>query len=593
MGMIKINVLAGLLVCSFLGGCGGGGGTTTSGAATVSSITGLAATGAAIANGTVSLKCASGAASGSTAADGYYTIALNSGQTLPCIVRVVSNGIPSVTLYSFTAQYGRVNITPLTDLVVASAFAGNPDTAFGNFSTTTGSTIATHLGAAQTYVNGTLLAAGLGTPANDLLSGAFAVGDGTDQMLDSIAAALITAAKTQADLRTAASTGVALASVTGPFVKALPAIASFSPANGLAGSSVTISGTGFSTTAANNKVHFATGTADVAAGLGTVTSATATQLVVTVPAAAVSGPISIFSASLAQVLSVATAQYTVNSGGTGGGTSAGTLTASNAVSSIGNGTIAFTTATSITGPLGPQIRATGADSLLVINYAAGTGSISTVLYYWGHVANVNGSDFADHVASCTPVSSTCGVSISNGTVAFANTVLSTIASPSVTQAMLNGTLAVSGLSGIVASSTPLVSLNTSACSSGALSPGFGIAYYAGCGATAVSDFSGLALKALAATSTCAGSLTKSGAILTLAVTGGSSYTVAYNGESADTVVTKNVSGAKELSARTGYISMQAVFSADLTQLQLVQVADHTNSESSPAILATCGAGVLN
>jgi hypothetical protein len=318
---------------------------------------------------------------------------------------------------------------------------------------------------------------------------------------------------------------------------------------------------------------------------------------VTVPAAAVSGPISIFSVSLAQVLSVATEQYTVNSGSTGGGTPAGTLTASNAVADIGNGngngTIAFTTAISITGPLGPQIRATAADSLLVINYTAGTGSISSILYYWGHVANVNGSDLADHVASCTPISSTCGVSISNGAVALANTVLSTIAIPPVAQATLNGTLVVSGLSGIVASGTALVNLNTSACSAGPTYPGFGIEYYAGCGATAVSDFSGLALKALVATSTCAGTLTKSGANLTLAITGGSSYTVAYNGESADTVVTKNVSGAKEMSARTGYISMNAVFSADLAHLQLVQVADHTNSELSPTILATCGAGVLN
>lgn len=594
MRMNKINMLAGLLACSFLGACGGGGGAAASGGgASANSISGLAATGAALANASVSLKCTSGTATGSTAADGTYTIALGAAQVLPCMVRVTSNASPAVTLYSFATQYGRVNITPLTDMVVAKALAGNPDTAFSNFSATVGSGVATQLAAAQTYVSSTLVAAGLSAAAMDILSGAFSVGDSTDHMLDTLGAALTAAGKAQSDLRTAASTGAAISTVTGSMAAALPTIASVSPASGTVGSTVTIVGTGFSSTAANNKVHFATGTADIAAGLGTVTSATPTQLVVTVPAAAVTGPVSIFSTTLTNVLAASTTQYTVNSGTTTTGGTVGTLSASNAVASIGNGAIAFSTATSITAPLGPQIRATAADALLVVNYTAGTGAISSVLYYWGHVAIVNGSDFSDHVASCTPVSGACGVSISNGSVTFTNSVLSTIASPAVAQVTLNGTLAVSGLSGIVPSGATLVSLNTSACSAGPLSPGFGISYYAGCGATAVADFSGLVLKALASTSTCAGTLSKSGANLSLAVTGGSSYTVAFNGESADTVVTMNATGGKEISARTGAISMQAVFSADLTQLQLVQVADHTSSEYSPVILATCGAGVLN
>jgi hypothetical protein len=59
----------------------------------------------------------------------------------------------------------------------------------------------------------------------------------------------------------------------------VPAINSFSPASGAVGSSVTISGTFFNTTAANNAVYFG-------ATKATVTSASATSLTVTVPAGA-------------------------------------------------------------------------------------------------------------------------------------------------------------------------------------------------------------------------------------------------------------------------------------------------------------------
>ncbi|HEY4025087.1 MAG TPA: IPT/TIG domain-containing protein, partial [Candidatus Dormibacteraeota bacterium] len=63
-------------------------------------------------------------------------------------------------------------------------------------------------------------------------------------------------------------------------------IVHFSPSNGVAGSQVTIAGTGFATSPASNTVTF-NGTA------ATVTSASATQIVVQVPAGAASGPISV------------------------------------------------------------------------------------------------------------------------------------------------------------------------------------------------------------------------------------------------------------------------------------------------------------
>ncbi len=65
-----------------------------------------------------------------------------------------------------------------------------------------------------------------------------------------------------------------------------PSITSFSPASGPVGTTVTITGTNFSTTQANNVVFFG-------ATQATVTSATSTQLVVTVPPGATYQPISV------------------------------------------------------------------------------------------------------------------------------------------------------------------------------------------------------------------------------------------------------------------------------------------------------------
>ncbi len=67
---------------------------------------------------------------------------------------------------------------------------------------------------------------------------------------------------------------------------ALVSIIEFTPNSGLAGTEVTIFGTGFSSTPANNTVKFNGVTA-------TVTSSTATQIVTTVPAGATTGPISV------------------------------------------------------------------------------------------------------------------------------------------------------------------------------------------------------------------------------------------------------------------------------------------------------------
>lgn len=70
-------------------------------------------------------------------------------------------------------------------------------------------------------------------------------------------------------------------------------ISDFSPASGAIGSTVTITGTGFSSTLADNVVRFST-TVPGPAPQATVVSGSSTQLVVTVPAGAMTGQISVY-----------------------------------------------------------------------------------------------------------------------------------------------------------------------------------------------------------------------------------------------------------------------------------------------------------
>ena len=115
----------GFLVCAIavLTACGGGGSGLDSGSA--SSVTGVAATGMAIAGGQVSLKCAVGSTSSTTTqADGSFTIDV-SNVKLPCVARVdfVDSTGAAKKLHSVVRAAGTVNITPLTDMVVANLSA--------------------------------------------------------------------------------------------------------------------------------------------------------------------------------------------------------------------------------------------------------------------------------------------------------------------------------------------------------------------------------------------------------------------------------------------------------------------------------------
>jgi hypothetical protein len=171
--------------------CGGdgGGGTTTS-----ATLSGVAATGAPIAGGTVTIRCATGSAlTATTSSAGAWTVT-TSGQTLPCALQVSGGNLPSGTTYhSVTTTFGNVNITPLTDLIVARLGASSPAQWFSApvFNTITDSTldqartaVVTALGLSTALGNRNPLAAAFkaesGDPIDDILEAIRSVLSGTE-----------------------------------------------------------------------------------------------------------------------------------------------------------------------------------------------------------------------------------------------------------------------------------------------------------------------------------------------------------------------------------------------------------------------------
>lgn len=201
--------LAALGMVALVAGCGGGGGGSEPPVAAIPTITGLAATGAALANATVAARCTAGLPlSGKTGADGTFSIELAGGQTVPCMVQV-SNG--TVTLHSFAVDVGRINVTPLTDLAIGKALGSDAAAAFSSFDAGKGAAIRAGLEAAKTYVKSEMTAMVGGGPSVDMFTGVFRIGDADDKLLDSLNGAVVAAGKKLDDLRMSAVGGMPMA----------------------------------------------------------------------------------------------------------------------------------------------------------------------------------------------------------------------------------------------------------------------------------------------------------------------------------------------------------------------------------------------
>tara|TARA_A100001391_G_scaffold151462_3_gene109103 strand:+ start:18362 stop:20863 length:2502 start_codon:yes stop_codon:yes gene_type:complete len=164
---------------------GGGGGSPTPSSSTLG---GTAAVGAAIQMGTVTAQCSDGSGFTSTVttnADGAWSGEVDSAG-LPCVL-TVTGGTPPVTLRGYASQAGTVNITPISDMVLALA-TGSAD----------GSWVATPanwpdtatVNAKKSELLAAMSDAGFTLPAGDPFTRALVIGDDWDQVLDAIQAAI-------------------------------------------------------------------------------------------------------------------------------------------------------------------------------------------------------------------------------------------------------------------------------------------------------------------------------------------------------------------------------------------------------------------
>ena len=172
-------------------------------------IGGTAATGAALASAAVQIKCVGSNGTATTGTDGVYSVAIV-GASLPCVLSVTSG---ATTLRSVaeagSATTATVNITPLSEIIVARLAGGDAATLFTTFDAAAQAKLSsTSLADARTAVTTALKSAidlsGI-DPIKDALVAASAgkTGNALDQKLDSLGAALKAGGTTLADLAAA------------------------------------------------------------------------------------------------------------------------------------------------------------------------------------------------------------------------------------------------------------------------------------------------------------------------------------------------------------------------------------------------------
>ena len=203
--MNKIRLtLAAALAATLLAACGGGNNDFTP-----FSLNGVAATGAAISGRTVTIRCTYGdAVTTTTNSGGAFSVDLRL-QELPCMLEVDSPTMGK--LHGFATAPGRVNITPLTELIVARAARTNVSTLFASTELRSQiPAIRSALAAASTAIVAESARLTGFTASGDPLTMAFAIGDDDDKALDNLASSLTNASSTLAALSNAAAAGTAL-----------------------------------------------------------------------------------------------------------------------------------------------------------------------------------------------------------------------------------------------------------------------------------------------------------------------------------------------------------------------------------------------
>jgi hypothetical protein len=188
-----------LALSTLIAACGGGGGSTSNaGSGSSLTVSGVAATGAALTHVTVTAQCASGrgtATPASSTTDGSYSVTITSG-TLPCVLEATGTDSSghSQTLHSVTTS-ATAHITPLTELLVAQLTGQAPSTYMASLDSSTlpGTVTPNAISSAQSAVLAVLTKAGVDTSAiSDVVAGAITAGSGSgyDGVLDALAGQL-------------------------------------------------------------------------------------------------------------------------------------------------------------------------------------------------------------------------------------------------------------------------------------------------------------------------------------------------------------------------------------------------------------------
>lgn len=180
--------------------CGGGSedlSLLSSDPARAAAVQGVAAVGLPVAGAEVEVRCVSGAAlTTTTDAQGVFRVTVSS-QRAPCVLRVrggtVGGHAQTEALYSPLTSFGRVNVTPLTDLLLARVAEADPAAFFESFGAgpTAQRLSASTLAAGQTALLPYLRALGVDTtPLADfpLVTGTFTAtaGDPHDAVLEQL-----------------------------------------------------------------------------------------------------------------------------------------------------------------------------------------------------------------------------------------------------------------------------------------------------------------------------------------------------------------------------------------------------------------------
>jgi hypothetical protein len=130
------RIMLSVVAAAALSACGGDADNASPAPVGASSIaiSGTAAVGAAIAGGAVEVKCASGSGSATTGADGRFSLVIED-VVRPCVLAVTAPG--GTTLHSLidsgTGTEVVANITPLSELMVATLAGGSPSGFYSNF----------------------------------------------------------------------------------------------------------------------------------------------------------------------------------------------------------------------------------------------------------------------------------------------------------------------------------------------------------------------------------------------------------------------------------------------------------------------------